>query len=690
MRRAGAGGLTCWWVAVALAAACDDGGGEGTPASIDADIPADGAPDPDAGIDGDAAPGDAADAEPPADAAPDGGAVVAVPQAPGCENLVPGHCLLPWPSDRWLVPDDSRPTGYRLEYDPRALPVAGGRGSFDVAPYRRLDGFSPSSQLLTLFDEPADLTDAATVDHIDRSLEPDSPTVVLDLETGERVAHWVENDARAESPAETVLYLRPAVRLRPDRPYGVAIRGLRGASGALLEPPAAFRALRDGQVTDSEDLEARRDGFEALFAKLEAAGVARGELQMAWRFHTESFASAHDDLLAMRADALERLGDEGLGCTVESVDEGFRDIAFRRVRATVTVPWYLDAPRQPAAIVRDEAGRPVYQGTEEVPFTVILPRSLADAQEAGPLITWGHGLFGEADGTVSHEQILRVAEEAGAVIAGTDWAGMSQKDLGFLAVALADISQFWHLGEMLRQGMINQIALTRSLLGVCRTLPELTADGAPLIEPERRYFVGGSQGSILGGTLLTLSPDISRGALIVGGSNFSFMIERSIHYNRFEPLLAPSYPARLDRAVLMALSQHIWDRAESASYLRHATAGLPGIGPKEFLYVVAENDAQVPNLASHLAARLAGIPVVEGSVHRPWGVPEVAAPYRGSAYVAFDVGDRPTPPGNRAPQVDDGGHNDAAFTPPAKEMIRHFLDTGEVIMPCDGLCDLAP
>ena len=43
-----------------------------------------------------------------------------------------------------------------------------------------------------------------------------------------------------------------------------------------------------------------------------------------------------------------------------------------------------------------------------------------------------------------------------------------------------------------------------------------------------------------------------------------------------------------------------------------SAAVLPGIGPKEILSIVAENDAQVPNLASDLAARSAGIPVIVG------------------------------------------------------------------------------
>ena len=73
-------------------------------------------------------------------------------------------------------------------------------------------------------------------------------------------------------------------------------------------------------------------------------------------------------------------------------------------------------------------------------------------------------------------------------------------------------------------------------------------------------FIGISQGSVLGGTFLTQSPDIDRGALIVGGANFSFMIERSIHFNTYETFLMPAYGKRLVTAQLMAISCAVTNR----------------------------------------------------------------------------------------------------------------------------------
>ncbi|MGM0576370.1 MAG: hypothetical protein ACQEXJ_11625 [Myxococcota bacterium] len=631
--------------------------------------------------------GDAADVE--VDAGPD---PVAIPWQGECDNLNPRFCVLPWPSDRYLAEDPTTPTGHRVAYDPGAIPETASGDVFDVGPYARLDGFSPSSQIVTLFDEPADLTGVAGPGDIGASLAADHPTVILDLETGDRIPHWVEVDARAESPDATLLYLRPADRLEPDRAYGVAIRDLQGLSGEPIEASAAFEALRDGLPTDQPLFEDRRPGFEDLFDALAEASVERETLQTAWRFHTASNESVRRDLLDMRADALERLGPDGIGCTVETVEDDYKGIARRRVRGTYTVPWYMTTAAPPGEIARDEDGVPVFQGVEEVEFTAIVPKSLADANEAGRLITWGHGLFGEAEGTISHSGVLNVAEDYGQVIVATDWAGMSKKDLGFLATALVNLSDFYMVGEWVEQGMINQIALTRTFLGACgEEAPFRAADGGPVIQPTEPHFVGGSQGSILGGTLLTISPDISRGALIVGGATFSFMIERSIHFNTFEPLLAPAYDSRLDVGVLMALSQHVWDRGETAAWLGASDGDLPGIGPKEYVYLIAENDAQVHNLSSDIAARIAGLPVLEASVRKPWGVPVVSAPYEGSVFVSMDLGDPPLPEGNIAPEEDAGGHADVGFTPEARDLMEGFLQTGVAEPPCGGaVCDLGP
>ena len=115
-----------------------------------------------------------------------------------------------------------------------------------------------------------------------------------------------------------------------------------------------------------------------------------------------------------------------------------------------------------------------------------------------------------------------MGETLAAPMAAADWHGMSTKDLVFLVGALADVSNFYQLGESLQQGMVIKNALTRSLMGICGDDPAFQRnDGGAAISSSNPRFVGISQGSVLGGAFLTQSPDIDRGALLVGGATFS-------------------------------------------------------------------------------------------------------------------------------------------------------------------------
>ena len=610
---------------------------------------------------------------------------IAIEGDEACDPLAEGACMLPWPSDRYLKRKASNRTGYQLAYEQDAAWANVYGFEVEMRPFNRNDGFSPSSQLLTVFDEPADLSDAAFWDSIERSEADDHPTVLLDLTTGDRLPHWVENDARATDPDETVLFVRPLTRLEPNRRYAVAIRGLNGLSGDPLTASPAFAALRDGVETSHTKLESRRASYNTVFDALEEAGVERSSLQQAWWFKTASEPSMHEAFTAMRADSMEWLDDAGIGCTYNEVTESI--MGGRLIDATVTVPWYMDDDAAPAKLVRDAKGLPVYQGTEEVRFKAYVPQSLIDNPESGTFVLWGHGLFGSGPPMMDNEGLQDIAEVEGLVMAATDWHGMSSKDLVFLAGALNDASNFYMLGENLQQGMIIKNALTRSILGVCGDdEPFLRADGGRAANPNDAKFIGVSQGSVLGGTFLAQSPDIERGALIVGGATFSFMIERSIHFITYDAILMPAYDSRLVTAQLMAMSQHVWDNAESSAFLQYARDGFDDAGPKRFLYLVAQDDAQVPNLASDVAVRITGMPVLADSSYYPYGAEIIDGPTTDSAFISFDMGDRDTPRGNQSPQVDDGGHDSAAVTEQGIEMIMHFLDSGEIASTCGGPC----
>jgi hypothetical protein len=304
--------------------------------------------------------------------------VVAFHDPEACEVLNNVECLLPYPSSRFLEPAGT-PTGFRLR-----LPASGMPSQLGVPlspePYGALDGFSPTAQILMHFPEGVDveasgaprlLESTRTTDL--RSLHRDSPTVLLDLDSGERVLHWTETDAHTDGPERQVFFLRPGTSLVPGHRYAVAVRSLVRPDGKAVAPEPAFRALRDRLPTTIPAIEARRAHFEDLFKKLRKAGIRRDDLVLAFDFVVMSEQTLSGQMLSMRDQAFawlaaqDRLQTFHVDEVIESDcgEEGTR--VWRTVHGTFEVPLFLTRdpvadPTQVGFLRLDAAGAPAFEG----------------------------------------------------------------------------------------------------------------------------------------------------------------------------------------------------------------------------------------------------------------------------------------------------------------------------------------
>lgn len=614
-----------------------------------------------------------------------------------CENLNPNHCLLPWPSSRYLVDDAATATGRRIEIPIEAMPANQYRDRVDPAMLERFDGFSPMTSMMTLFLGQLDASSLPDAEHVAASLDMASPTVVLDAETGERVPHFAEIDQwPLTRPARASFYIRPAQRLKENHRYVVAIRDLSLTDGSAVEPSPYFRALRDETPTESSELEARRAHFDDVFALLAAAGVPRETLVEAWDFHTASGETAYRDLLHMRDDAMMRIGERGLGCTITTVEEPADDPnLWRRIEGTFTAPLYMDDPEPGGRLVRDAGGLPTATGTVEVPFLAIIPKSVQqrvmEGRDPARLMTYGHGLFGsrgELGGRFGREFTNRTE----IVGVATDWWGMSEADVPTAGEILGEMSRFPELTDRMHQGLINFLVLTRSMAGVCSELPEFTVATMPtatsVIDPNERYYLGISQGGIFGGTIAGISTDITRLVLQVGGISYPIMLKRSIDFGPYAALLNSWYRDTIDQDILMVLAASQWDLVEPSTYLPRSIASpLPGTPPKNILYPIARHDSQVSNVASEIAARSMGIPMLVPSVYEPWGIETSTGP-EPSAMVVYDVGVEALPVGTVSPGPDNGAHGEIRFLPALQTQMDEFMrPDGVVRHTCDQACD---
>lgn len=632
----------------------------------------------------------------------------AITYSTACENVDPSLCLLPWPSSFFLVDDPSTATGRRVAIPDEAMPLDHDGHAPSAAQFSGADGFSPNTSMMISFPGELDASLLADETRVDETLGATATTIVVDAETGERVPHFAELDRwPSTDPARAPLYLRPTRRLREGARYVVGIRGLRHIDGSAVTPSAFFAALRDGTSLPGADVDARRVDMEAVFATLEAAGVARDELLAAWSFETGSGPPITRDLLAMRDATLADLGPDGIGCTVTRLEDSTAGDTlapgiWRRIEGTFTTPSFLVGTSASdvadARLVRGADGVPVRNGRVEAPFLALVPESVraavASGGAPGRLVVYGHGILGSRQ-EIDSEWMTSTASELGLVVVATDWWGMSRDDLSRLAATLTtDFDAFGSTPERLHQGITNALGLMRSFRGTCAALPELAVPldaggSAPAYSPGEVFFYGNSLGAILGGTLAGVATDTDRFALGVGGGSWTFLITRSDAWRTFGSLLATTFDDALARDLLILMTAPLWDRIDAASYAPHLLADpLAGTPAKHVMMQIGIGDVAVSNAASYYEARTAGIPLMVPSVAAPWGLGETSGP-ADSALTVFQLpGVAAIPPGTHDPGADTPTHNGVRALARAHEQLDAFLrPDGQVIHACDGPCD---
>lgn len=612
-----------------------------------------------------------------------------------CDFLIEDKCLLPYPSAVFLKPDPSTPTGFRLNYPRDGMPRNMHNTPINPEEWNTLDGFSPGTMIEALFPQGVDLaaSNVPPITNLPRSLETDSPTVIIDAASGAHILHFSELDVQASSTATQMFLMRPGIRLHDATRYIVAIRGLKDPQANPILAPRAFQILRDNLSTPVQAINARRTQFEDIFARLAQAGVPRQDLILAWDFVTASTASLTGRALAMRDQGLAVNGPGAPPFTVTSVEENYSDQIFRRIRGTYTVPLFMNHATPPAMYNLDANGVPLQNGTATAPFTVTIPRFLVDGDgppRQGRAVVYGHGLLGSGEGEVTAGNLQTLQSKFGFVLGATDWIGLSENDMSNILRIISDLSNFRQLPDRLQQAMLNFMLLGRLLIAPDGFVadPAFQLNGVPLIDTQELYYYGISQGGIEGGAYLALSTDTIRGVLGVGAANYSTLLQRSADFSEFQFIINGAYQDELERALLFPLLQQLWDRGEPNGYTPHLISDpLPGTAAKKILMQMGVHDSQVPNIATEIQVRSLGVPALAPPALSLFQVPEMTAPFNGSAWVPYDVSATPEPLTNTPPDSDNGVHEAIRRLDAAQSQIDAFLrPDGTVQNFCAGPC----
>jgi hypothetical protein len=665
-----------------------------------------------------------------------------------CDPIDDGACLLPFPNDRFTAPADT-PTGLRVDLPVEGMPVNAGGVPVDPTEWNRNDGFSPGAMAIADvpgLDLQATFGLPAGVQVLDRphlSLAPDAPIVLLDLDTGARVPYLAELDHHpgAVAAGRQLLLIRPLEVLHGGHRYAVALRDLKDADGRTIpaEPVFAwYRGDRAGGPPPGVE-PARTAEFNRLFRDLRTAGVGQRDLYLAWSFTVASDQNVTGRAVHLRDEAFASLGDTDLadgvvdgdapGFTVGQVLDAPNATTQRRVSGTVLVPNFLHAPTLPPAGpdggvpleallfltnarfdygVADPGPMALPQRNPtapwlSVPYVCNLPAAATAGDPADPML-YGHGLLGnrtQANGFST--ELLRARNIAPC---GVDFAGMSQFDQPNVARILQDLSRFGPMPDRIQQGFLNFTFVGRALShpdGLASHPAFQDASGAPLIDVDTLSYTGISQGGILGGPVVALSPDATNGVLGVPGINYSTLLNRSVDWEgaAVGNLYNASYPDVVDRQLGYALMQMLWDRGEGNGYARRTTSNpLPNSPPNNVLLHVAFGDYQVANMAAEVQARAYGARLLQTSLAegRHWSDDPAfrlsvfdraadgsIASHAGSAIVYFDSGNEP-PPSVNLPPGDAGGdpHSDPRRDERGTDQRATFLREGVVVDTFDG------
>ncbi|HEV3002003.1 MAG TPA: hypothetical protein VGW75_14770 [Solirubrobacteraceae bacterium] len=684
----------------------------------------------------------------------------AAPAAAQCDPLDPAVCLQPFPNDFFTEADPTTATGRRIALRDELMPKNRLGKPISAADFNHSDGFSPGQAIFTRVPGLDTLaafrnSNLPPIDDPARSLDSDSPVVVIDARTLRRHLVWAEIDSNPADPADRNLFIRPAVNFEEGARYIVALRNLRDANGAKIPAGDAFARYRDGRATDP-----RAAHMESLFAALKKAGVNRRQLFLAWDFTVASAQSTTNRMLSIRDRAFAQLGDTNLADqavqgssptwavnpdlpddapTSEAPDEaaidGVRDFPTgplaRQVRGKITVPCFLDTPGcAPGGQFRYLPGSDglvplqLPGNTAVIDFTCNIPRHTGTLRPA----LYGHGLLG-SQSEINQGQLKDLGAEHGFLFCATDWNGMAFKDIPTVLQILQDLSRFPALTDHVQQGFLGFLFLGRAMLHDDGILTDPAFAGVS-VDRSALFYDGNSQGGIYGGALTAISPDVRRSVLGVPGMNYSTLLRRSVDFDTYahgdfegsetELGLYDSYPNELERPLILALMQMLWDRSDPNGYAHHMTSDpLPNTPAHEVLLHVGFGDHQVADVTTEVEARTIGarvhMPLLEPGRERFRDRPYPDRPLgplfygveplgplgysaTGSGVVFWDdgplrprgtgtAGTPPPPAANLPPREGHDPHEHPRRSPLARRQKSEFLRVdGRIVDVCGGPC----
>ncbi len=228
-------------------------------------------------------------------------------------------------------------------------------------------------------------------------------------------------------------------------------------------------------------------------------------------------------------------------------------------------------------------------------FECIIPSSAGSPAPARAAL-YGHGLF-DSYTDVEDPPVQALATQYNIAFCATDWWGLTQDDEPFAAQVVSNLNLFGVIVDRLQQAALNTLYLGRLMISPhgFAANPDFQVGGRSAIDTSHLFYDGNSQGGIMGGVTLAVSPDVRRAVLGVTGMDYgNLLLARSTDFTTFSTFLGLYYKDPSLYPVILDLLDQLWDRSDPDGYAPYMTSHpLPGTPSHQVLMQVAYGDFQV-------------------------------------------------------------------------------------------------
>lgn len=545
---------------------------------------------------------------------------VRAPQSAPCDDLDPGRCLLPWPSNTFTRADPESATGLRLDIRTQSLPVPDDPSYLNLA-----DGFSRITGVAAYFEGGIDES-ALHPDAVEPSLTAEGPVQVFNAQPGsarygQRVALRVERwDASGVEVARHLVIGRPQEILEANADHVAVVLD---SLGAAEERPRGV-SLALGLAEPEDEAEAALVGYHAPTRQLlEEVGVDPSRVLRVWDFTTRSQEDITTRMHAMMAALDGQL--DGLEVEIDSVvrpsDPNIAAIVRGRLNGA---PGFLN---EDGRLALDGAGMPQIVGDAAIEFRICVPSGTGSYRVA----LYGHGTGGDvSDDAFDSEMAAYGISKVNLRFDGWTGADFIDTLLGFKA--FLEGSERSTAGLM--QALAGGTALFTSLdgvLGEALSAETLGGEANPAAgrwpDTSRAVWLGGSLGGTLGAVLVAADPRFDTAVLNVPGAGWTHMIPHSQIYDAgVGSIMLAVYDDLTDLQLAILMSQGSWDEVDGAVWAEEALE----VGGS-FLLQQSMGDPILPEVGTVLLAAGLGAAQLEPALQPYHGLAQVAGPVGGGA-----------------------------------------------------------